>query len=567
MTSDNSAFLSKFKQLCFGFLFVFMAAAYAVYAAPDEAEVMDGDNWTAQELRQALEDAENSPGPDLNEAVVIDPRQQKEYVDEFGSHEPESENGSNKPMDDEGLPNHVADETTTKETPGRGLKLNGATLSPGWVIPFIGLILCIALLPLLAPELWRAHQGKISALWSLVFLGALVPAQGLTSSIYYSAQVLLGQFMPFIALIVALYSISGGIHLKGDLQGSPKTNTLLLAIGVALAGLAGTIGAALLLIRPLIRANKQREHKTHTMLFFIFLVANIGGSLTPLANPPLFLGFLKGVDFSWTFSKMLAPMLLNSGLLLTAYFLLDNWLYKKENIAPKAKQSDNMTLEGKLNLVLLPAVALLVLFSGHSSLQKPAITLFDTTMMTRGVLLQVVGLIFVTLISFKISPPDSSARTENDFSWFPVLQAGKIFAGLFLTLIPVIAIIRAGHEGSFAPLFQLLSRPEGPVNVAYFWTTGVFSALLNSAPSYLLLFSAAGANARELMGPLEHTLLAITMGSVFMGALTYLGNVANYMVKHIAEENHIKMPGFFGYLKWSLVALLPLLILNTFLFL
>jgi len=451
-----------------------------------------------------------------------------------------------------------------------GLHLDGAAVSVLWCIPFIGILLSIAIVPLVAARIWHRHYGKISLFWGLSFFIAFCYANGLEMGFFYLSEVYLGEFIPFIVLLLALFTVSGGILLKGSLRGSPVINTGILLIGTILASWMGTTGAAMLLIRPLIRANAWRNKKIHIIVFFIFLVANVGGSLTPLGDPPLFLGFLKGVSFFWTTQNLILPMMFVSALLLLIFYFLDVYLYKSEEF-PDDNGIDKvpLSLEGRGNLLLLPLIIAAVVLSGvwHSDITNPedvAITLFGTAMLTKGTSVQVLLLLIITAISIKITRRET--REENGFTWEPILEVAKLFATIFLTMVPAIAILRAGTSGALEPVVSLVTDGGQPVNSMYFWCTGFLSSFLDNAPTYVVFFNTAGGDAVRLMGDLQQTLVAISCGAVFMGANTYIGNAPNFMVKSIAEENDIVMPSFFGYMAWSCGILVPIFVLVTFVF-
>ena len=324
----------------------------------------------------------------------------------------------------------------------------------------------------------------------------------------------------------------------------------------------GTTGAAMLLIRPLIRANKERKSKVHVIVFFIFLVANIGGSLTPLGDPPLFLGFLKGVNFFWTTSAMMVPMLFMVFSLLIIFFIFDSYLYKKENIK-KVETDIKISIEGSFNLLLLLGVIGSVLLSGF---WRPHIEfeLFYVHVELQNVIRDIL-LLTLTFASWKLT--SSKIREANEYTWFPIVEVAKLFAGIFVTIIPAIAILKAGTSGALGVVINSVSNQTGPINYMYFWATGILSSFLDNAPTYLVFFNTAGGDPIQLMGELSQTLLAISAGAVFMGANTYIGNAPNFMVKSISESSGIEMPSFFGYLfKWSLPILFPLFIIVTFLF-
>lgn len=443
--------------------------------------------------------------------------------------------------------------------------IDGANLSLLWVLPFAGILLSIAIFPLWAPEVWHHHYGKISALWSIAVILPLWIAFGPAVTLHQLVHTLLGEYLPFILLLLALYTVTGGIYIKGNLHGSPAVNTGILAIGSVLASVMGTTGASMLLIRPLLRANDARVHKTHVVIFFIFLVANIGGSLTPLGDPPLFLGFLKGIDFFWVTKAMFWPMLFATGALLAIFFVVDTWFYRKANeIRPDPTPDQPIHVEGMVNLlVLLPAILIVVLVSG---VWAPGIQwdIYGTTVPAQGLMRDVVLLVII-IVSWMWTP--KALRRAHHFEWGPMIEVAKLFAGIFITIIPAIAILRAGKGGAMAPLLEMVTTDNGaPINAAYFWATGTLSSFLDNAPTYLVFFNLAGGDPTALMGPLAATLTAISAGAVFMGANTYIGNAPNFMVKSVAQSRGFEMPGFFGYMIWSSLILLPLFAILTMIF-
>ncbi|TFV86379.1 sodium:proton antiporter [Oxalobacteraceae bacterium OM1] len=445
--------------------------------------------------------------------------------------------------------------------------LDGSALGAAWAIPFAGLLLSIAVLPLVLPQVWHHHFGKIALGWALAFLLPCAALFGPAVAAGGAVHAMVEEYIPFIILITSLFVVAGGICVRGNLHGTPALNTGLLAIGTALASITGTTGASMLMIRPLIRANDNRKHAAHIVVFFIFLVANAGGSLTPLGDPPLFLGFLQGVDFFWTMKNVFPETLFLCACLLAIFYLLDRHYYhNKEDMRPAAQDptpDSPIAFEGKANFALLGVIVGLVLMSG---VWKPGIHLpvfgaeVELQNLVRDLLL--IGVIFISLA---ITP--KRAREGNEFSWGPIQEVGKLFAGIFITIIPVIAMLRAGEQGAFAGVIRAVTDNHGqPVNAMYFWASGILSSFLDNAPTYLVFFNTAGGDAAVLMTKLGATLAAISCGSVFMGANSYIGNAPNMMVKAIAEERGIKMPSFFGYMGWSCAVLVPLFILMTFLF-
>ncbi len=441
-------------------------------------------------------------------------------------------------------------------------ELDGGSLSVFWALPFAGILLSIAVLPLLLPAFWHHHFGKVSAAWTLAFFVPFAALFGPALAGTSLVHALLAEYIPFIVLLTALYTIAGGIFIRGNLRGSPLLNTALLAIGTVLASFTGTTGASMLMIRPLIRANDNRVHRVHVVVFFIFLVSNVGGSLTPLGDPPLFLGFLKGVDFFWTVRHIFPETLFLTGSLLAIFFVMDHWYYRQEGVLTRDPTPDTQRLgfEGAVNFWLLGGVVALVLMSGFWK-GAPVFSLWGTDVGLPG-LVRDAGLIGLTLVSLKLTP--TSVHRDNQFSWAPMQEVAKLFAGIFLTIIPVIAMLKAGTAGPFGFIISAVTRPDGqPDPAMYFWATGMLSSFLDNAPTYLVFFNTAGGDAKILMTSLAPTLAAISAGAVFMGANSYIGNAPNMMVKAIAEDRGIKMPSFFGYMAWSGVILIPLFAVMT----
>ncbi len=430
----------------------------------------------------------------------------------------------------------------------------GSELGLAWAAPFAGLLLSIAVMPLVAPAFWHHHFGKIAAGWTALLLMPFALTFGAGETGHVLVHTLVEEYLPFTILLGALYTTAGGIYIRGNLHGSPALNAALMAVGAALASVMGTTGASMLLIRPLIRANDNRRNNAHVVVFFIFIVSNVGGSLTPLGDPPLFLGFLQGVSFFWTVSHLLPETLFLVAALLAVFWCLDSWLYRREGVTPVDPTPDAPALgmDGAINLLPLAVAVGLVLMSGT---WKPGIV-FDLwgTPLPLQALVRDLGLIAVTIASLWLTP--AGVRENNQFSWAPMQEVAKLFIAIFLTMVPVIAMLKAGAAGIFAPVAAALDSPW-----AYFWLTGGLSSVLDNAPTYLAFFNLAGGDATRLMSEGAHVLAAISGGSVFMGAMTYIGNAPNFMVKAIAEQRGVRMPSFGGYLVWSGAVLLPLLFL------
>jgi Na+/H+ antiporter NhaD/arsenite permease-like protein len=447
---------------------------------------------------------------------------------------------------------------------------------PLWsCIPFAGMLLSIALWPLAAPEFWHHHFGKISAFWAACLAIPFVMAFRGTAT-YEILHIMLADYVPFIILLWSLYTISGGILLRGSLTGTPVINVIMLAIGTALASWMGTTGAAMLMIRPFLRANKNRKNRTFMVVFFIFLVANIGGALTPLGDPPLFLGFLHGVSFFWTFN-ISAHMLTLVVMLLAIYFGLDTYFFRKERSlqetavvgidADRTEKHIPLALVGTHNFIFLGGVVGAVLMSGMVDWGE-----LNTLGVHRGIQDWVRDLLLIGLGVLSLVTTSTTIRQDNEFTWFPIKEVAYLFVGIFITMIPCLLILKAGHKGALAPLIFQVKEP-----IHYFWITGVLSSFLDNAPTYLTFFNTALGSfyagmpepqaVQLLMTENSTYLKAISTGAVFFGACSYIGNAPNFMVRAISEEAGTPMPSFFGYiLKYSLVFLIPAFVVITLIF-
>jgi Na+/H+ antiporter NhaD/arsenite permease-like protein len=437
------------------------------------------------------------------------------------------------------------------------LEFDGATISLLWGLPFAGLLLSIAIVPLVARHLWHEHYGKIAFGWTLVLLVPFAIAFGGHSTFHLVVHAIVFDYVPFIVILFALFTIAGGICLKGTLTPTPLLNTALLGAGAVLASAMGTTGASMLLIRPLLTANESRRHKAHSVVFFILLAANVGGALTPLGDPPLFIGFLKGVDFFWPARALTMPTLFVVASLLTIYLLVDSLLYRREDASSYPLPSRApLTLEGLPNFLLLAAVIAVVLMSG---LWKSSIS-FDIAGERRSLegLLRDLALIALGVASILITP--AAVRRHNQFHWEPIVEVAKIFAAIFVTIFPVLAILGAGAQGALAPVITLVGDGAGnPRNAVVYWMSGLLSAFLDNAPTYLVFFDLAGGDPEKLTGPSAQTLAAMSMGAVYFGALTYIGNAPNFMIKAIAEDRGVAMPSFLAYIVYASIVMLPVL--------
>ncbi|MDR1571748.1 MAG: sodium:proton antiporter [Clostridiales Family XIII bacterium] len=444
---------------------------------------------------------------------------------------------------------------------------------PLWsVLPFVGMLLSIAIFPLIKPHWWERNLLKVAIFWSLVFFIPFAFAFGPSEALSELLEIVLLDYLPFIVLLWGLFAVAGGILLKGELSGTPKVNLVLLLIGTLLASWVGTTGASMLLIRPVIRANRWREKKAHVVIFFIFLVSNIGGCLTPVGDPPLFLGFLRGVPFFWT--MRLAPMMLvNVVILLALLFFMDSRLYKKELAAGRRPEQsaskEPLRVEGLHNLIFIALIVFSVILSGMVAKSAPfydaatgqqlGIPVYGHIVVPFNSILQMALIVIAGVLS--VVTTKKALREANLFTWGPIKEVASLFIGIFITMIPALAILNArGAELGLTKAWQ------------FFWATGALSSFLDNAPTYLVFMTTAGSlGAAEglstAVGTIAPTLLlAISAGAVFMGANTYIGNAPNFMVRSIAEENSIKMPSFFGYMKWSVGILVPLFIIDMLIF-
>ena len=436
-----------------------------------------------------------------------------------------------------------------------------------WALPFIGLLLSIAAGPLLAPKIWYANYGKIAFIWSALTVTPLAALHGVPTALAALAHAILGEYLSFIVMLTALYVVAGGIRVSGSLRGTPLVNTAILAFGTVIASIVGTTGAAMILIRPLLRANAARLHNAHVVIFFIFLAANIGGALSPLGNPPLFVGFLNGIDFFWTAAHLWRQTALTVALVLAAFVAIDIWYYRQDRrvtVVGEKPANDPIRVHGLINL---PLIALIVGAILVSALWKPGVAfdIYGTTLELQDIVRDVVlGALAVASLVF--TPEEH--RERNGFTWEPILEVARLFAGIFISIVPVTAMLHAGSAGPFSWALALMTDDAGePRNAVYFWLAGALSAVLDNAPTYLAFLELAGGDAVRLMSDLAPTLTAISMGAVYMGALTYIGNAPNFMICAIAMERGVKMPSFFGFMMWSGAVLLPVFAVVTYVFL
>ena len=433
--------------------------------------------------------------------------------------------------------------------------------SVAWGLPFLGLLLTLAVAPLTAPRLWHRHYGKFVAAWAFAFIVPDIVAESIGPSFARLLDMALNTYVPFVLLLGALFVITGGIRIRGTLRGSPGVNTGLLALGTVAASLIGTPGASLLLLRPLVRANRHRTHAAHVYVFFIFLACNVGGALTPLGNPPLFIGYLRGVPFFWPVQHLWAPTLLLSAILLAMFYVIDR--YRHRGIAPAPlPEFEKLGIDGGINLALLLGAALTMMLRTYYPVPG-AVTVFGVGWSFNDI---VADGLFVVLALLSLRLTKKATRQENDFVWTPITEVVILFAAVFVTLVPLDAIARAGTAGPAAPLLTHMFAGGAPDNGLFYLVPGGLSSVLDNVPAYLVFFGLAGGSAGVLTGKLALTLAAISAGASYFGALTYIGNAPNLMVKSVVESYGVKMPNFIAYIGWSAVCLLPPLLLTGWLF-
>jgi Na+/H+ antiporter NhaD/arsenite permease-like protein len=441
---------------------------------------------------------------------------------------------------------------------------------PLWsVLPFVGILLSIAVFPLVKPHFWHRRYPWVSLAWALAFAVPFLASYG-NAAWHEILHIYLIDYFPFIILLWGLFTVAGGIVVRGTLKGTPAVNTGFLLFGTLIASWVGTTGAAVLLIRPVLRANADRQRKVHVIVFFIFLVANIGGSLTPLGDPPLLLGYFHGVPFFWTM-RLFPQMAFLAVVLLSLFYLIDRRYYRMEHGdagEPSIRRALlKLRVDGKRNLIFLAGIVAAVLSSGMW--EGGAIEVLSTRLEIEN-LVREGGIVLMAALSLWLTP--WMWRKDNGFTWEPIKEVAFLFAGIFMTIIPALAILRAGESGHLAFLIRGVREPW-----QYFWVTGILSSFLDNAPTYLTFFNTqlgrfypglpeAAAVARLVVERPVY-LQAIATGAVFMGANTYIGNAPNFMVKSIAEEAGVGMPSFFGFMfKWSIPILVPLFILQCLIF-
>ena len=444
-------------------------------------------------------------------------------------------------------------------------------ISPVFCIPFAGLLLCVAIMPLVKAEWWESHQPHAVVFWSVLFVIPFAIFFGAGEATEKVLECIIDDYLTFIVLLFGLFCVAGNITLEGDLAGSPRINVGLLLLGTMLSSWVGTTGASMLMVRPVIKMNAWRKRRSHIMVFFIFLISNIGGCLTPIGDPPLLMGFMRGVPFFWSL-HLLPILLFNVVVLLTVFYFLDRRAYRKDIAEGRkpdiSKPGTEVHILGLHNLIFLVMIVAAVILSGtlpgmaafkDASGAVKGIPVFGDVKLTYPALIEVVIILLAAFLSFKTT--DAEIRRKNHFTWGAIREVAVLFIGIFITMQPALMLLKSyGPNLGITKPFQM------------FWATGFLSSFLDNTPTYLVFLTTAGSlgfteGMQTILGTVPVAMLeAISCGAVFMGANTYIGNAPNFMVKAISDENGIKMPSFFGYLMWSIAFLVPVFLLDMLVF-
>lgn len=450
--------------------------------------------------------------------------------------------------------------------------MEGITSVPIWLcIPFAGLLLSIAVMPLIKPNWWEKNQPLAVIAWSLLFIIPFTVTYGAFESAQTVLECVVNDYLTFIILLFGLFCVAGNITVEGEFAGSPRINTGLLAIGTLLSSLIGTTGASMLLVRPFIKMNSWRRRKSHIMIFFIFLISNMGGCLTPIGDPPLLMGFMRGVPFSWSL-HLFKILIFNMIILLFVFYHLDMRAYRKDiarGLKPDiSKPGTNFHIDGLHNLIFVAMIVGAVILSGvlpgmeafqNADGTVKGIHILGEVTLGYPSLIEIFIILLAAFLSFRTT--NANIRVRNHFTWGAIQEVAVLFIGIFITMQPALMLLKAkGADLGITEPYQM------------FWTTGALSSFLDNTPTYLVFLTTAGAlgyksGMSTVVGTVPvHLLTAISCGAVFMGANTYIGNAPNFMVKSISDENGIRMPSFFGYILWSMVCLVPVFVLDTLIF-
>ena len=443
---------------------------------------------------------------------------------------------------------------------------------PVWLcIPFAGLLLSIAVMPLIKPDWWEKHQPLAVAFWSVLFIVPFAAKYGMFTMGETVLECVVNDYLTFIILLFGLFCVAGNITIDGEFAGSPRINTALFVLGTLLSSVIGTTGSSMLLVRPFIKMNSWRKRKSHIMIFFIFLISNMGGCLTPIGDPPLLMGFMRGVPFFWSL-KLFHILIFNMIILLTLFYFLDRRAYRKdiaEGRKPDIREpGTHVRIVGLHNLIyvamIVGAVILSGMLPGMSAFQNADGTVKGIHILGEVTLgfpsvIEIVIILLAAFLSFKTTKEE--VRIRNHFTWGAIQEVAVLFIGIFITMQPALALLKTmGPNLGITEPYQM------------FWSTGMLSSFLDNTPTYLVFLTTAGtlgftSGITTTVGTISVQILeAISCGAVFMGANTYIGNAPNFMVKSISDENGVRMPSFFGYMVWSFGILVPVFIIDTLVF-
>ncbi|NLY87548.1 MAG: sodium:proton antiporter [Clostridiales bacterium] len=438
-------------------------------------------------------------------------------------------------------------------------------------IPFGGILFSIALGPIVLPKFWDKFKVFIVLFWTVAVIVMMFIGLGLTDTVSVVLECIISDYLVFIVLLFGLYCVAGNITFEGDLAGSPRVNVVLLIIGTFLASIVGTTGASMLMVRPIIKMNSWRRNRSHIMIFFIFLISNMGGSLTPIGDPPLLIGFMQGVPFTWSL-KILPVLLFNMIIVLSMFYMIDTKRYRRDiaqGFAPDISSPKTMIKFGGLhNIIFIGMIVGAVISSGmmpdmpmfqNSNGEVLGIKLFADVYLTLPQIIEIAVILIAAKLSFVTT--DKELRRKNNMTWNAIQEVALLFIGIFITMQPALMLLK-----QIGPDLGLTQSAQ------MFWAAGSLSSFLDNTPTYLVFMTTAGSmgfseGMSTALGVIpEQMLMAISCGSVFMGAITYIGNAPNFMVKTLSSENGINMPSFFGYMKWSIVCLVPVFVLDTIFF-
>lgn len=434
-----------------------------------------------------------------------------------------------------------------------------------WGIPCLGIIFSMSFIPLISAKFWNQYSRQVFIFWTLTYMACAGYVFTVSSTLLSVVDAIFSDYISFIIQISTLFIVSGGIFINLAIRSTPMFNTVFLFGSSLLAGWIGTTGTATLMIRPILRANSHRHYRVHLMVFFIFLVANIGGAFSPLGDPPLFVGFTNGIDFFW-FAKHLYPYIFGTLFFLCIlFFLIDTQLLKVEKrIRKKNKLSENeeeeeneFLIKGKFNIILLALVLITVMFCNFNA----EFTVWGKNYHWSSVVRNII-LLTISWISLKFTK--RSIRERNNFSLAPIQEVAELFAGIFITATPIIEMLHQGSNGSLKWIFEQITHNGEFVLQKCFWISGLLSSILDNTPTFLIFFHLTSGNAQELMTTHANLLTSFSIATVFMGALTYIGNAPNLMVKSISRNYGVKVPSFLEYMLWSFGILIPVFVIISY---